>query len=76
MTGATIECNNCITNCNRKESKHRTKFFEIYFPSCKAYSKPEPFKRPMVEMAMFSELMIFGEIRHVSKIKSTVWEGV
>ena len=70
MTGETKECNNCVVdNCNSKESKKRTDLldgtFNLY---CVRYRKPQPLKRLMVEIAMWSELVMFGEIKNVSKL--------
>ncbi len=67
----TIECNSCERhNCNRKESKKRTLRDNgmSHKLSCPVYHQPRGFRRLMVEMAMWGELMRFNEIKNVSKL--------
>lgn len=65
------ECNNCNRHdCNRKESKKRTLTIKGHKLSCGLHMPFPTLKRNMIEMAMWGELIKFGEIRNVSRLRA------
>jgi len=63
------ECNNCEPEkfCDRKKAINYTT--KVRLKVCRLYQPAKLWRQNLIERAMFRELINFGEIRNVSRLR-------
>lgn len=67
-------CNNCSDrNCTRKQAMERT---TGYKPYCPVYKAPTHLRVRFIAIAMWGELLKWGEIRNASRLRFVAREEI